>query len=134
LFKRKREREVIRDDNEEDDEDDDEPIVKPKLSVLFKKEDNDNDNADNVNDNADEDGEEDLDLLQHLSTNEMLQHLDPTWGMEPQSPWSQHEDHVEQNHVIVPNITEPVVIPNLYIPEGVGLCFFNFVIYIIFFS
>jgi hypothetical protein len=58
---------------------------------------------------------------------------------EPQSPWSQHQDHVEQNqehveqnHVIVPNITEPIEIPYLYTPEGAGLYFFNFVIYITF--
>jgi hypothetical protein len=39
---------------------------------------------------------------------------------------------MEQNHVIVPSITEPVSVPNLYTPQGVGLYFFNFVIYIIF--
>jgi hypothetical protein len=60
-----------------------------------------------------------------------LENVSVTWGDEPQSPWSQHEEHVEQNTLIIPLATEPVV-PSLYTPEGVGLCFFNFVIYIIF--
>jgi hypothetical protein len=150
LYKRKRERTVIHDDNDEDDDEDDEPIVKPKFSVLFKREDNDNGNdedndndVDNTNNNtndntADSDNdndydEEDEDLIRHLTNfSQQLQNVPVTWGDEPQTPWSQHEDHVEQNHVIVPNFTDPVVIPNLYTPQGVGLYLFNFVIYIIF--
>jgi hypothetical protein len=60
-----------------------------------------------------------------------------TWDDVPQSPWSQHQepvehpDPVQQNNVIVPNIVEPVHIPHLYTPQGVGL-YFNFVIYIYF--
>jgi hypothetical protein len=147
LFKKKRERHVIRDDNDEDDEDD-EREVKPKHNVLFKKEDDDNDNGNadqnnnnnNVNDNADEDGEEDEDLIRHLSRfSQQLRDVPVTWEEEPQSPWSQHQEHVEQNqehveqnNVIVPSITEPIEIPYLYTPEGVGLYFFNFVIYITF--
>jgi hypothetical protein len=108
--KRKREI-VILEDDEDDDNEDDEPEIKPKHNVLFKKEDEDNNN-DNDEDNNNNDNADDHD----------------TWGMEPQSPWSQHEDHVEQNHVIVPNIVGPIVVPNLYTLQGVGL-FFNFVIY-----
>jgi hypothetical protein len=138
--KRKRERHVIHDDNDEDDEDDedDEPEVKPKHNVLFKREeeDNDDDNADhnnNVNDNDDEDDEEDEDLIYHLSRfSQQWRDVPVTLGDEPQSPWSQHQEHVEQNHVIVPSITEPIVVPNLYTQEGVGLYYFNFVTYIIF--
>jgi hypothetical protein len=137
LFKRKRQRTVIRDDNPENDEDDedDEPIVKQKLDVLFKKEDNNNDNDDqnnnNVNDNADEDSEEDEDLIRFLSGfSQQLQDVPVTWEGAPQSPWSQHQEpmeqnqeHVQQNHVIVPNIVEPIQIPYMYTPEGVGLFF-----------
>jgi hypothetical protein len=128
IEKRKRERVIIHDDNDEDDEED-EPEVKPKLDVLFKREedDNDNDNADhnnNVNDNADEDDEDDEDLIRHLSRfSQQFRDVPVTWGDEPQSPWSQHQEHVEQNHVIVPSITEPIAIPNLYTPQGVGLYF-----------
>jgi hypothetical protein len=145
--KRKRERHVIHDDNDEDDEEDD-PEVKPKLDVLFKKEDDDNDNGnadhnnnvndnddqhDNASDNDDEDVEEDEDLIRHLSRfSQQLQNVPVTWGDEPQSPWSQHQEHAKQNHEIVPSITEPIAIPNLYTPEGVGLYYFNFVTYIIF--
>jgi hypothetical protein len=52
-------------------------------------------------------------------------------GDESQSPWSQHQEPVEQNTLIISLTTEPVV-PNLYTPQGVGLSVFNFVIYIIF--
>jgi hypothetical protein len=110
--------------------------VKPKVDVLFKKEDNDNDNADqnnNVNDNDDEDDEEDEDLIRFLSNfHQQLQDVPVTWGDESQSPWSQHQEHTEQNHVIVPSITEPIVVPNFYTTEGVGVYYFNFVTYIIF--
>jgi hypothetical protein len=127
--KRKRERHVIHDDNDEDDEED-EPEVKPKLDILFKREeeDNDNDNADhddNVNDNDDEDDEEDEDLIYHLSRfSQQLQDVPVTWGDEPQSPWSQHQEHVEQNTLIIPLATQPIAVPNLYTPQGVGLYFF----------
>jgi hypothetical protein len=138
IFKRKRERKIIQDDNDEDDEDD-EPEVKPKHSVRFKKEDNDSDNdndennnniADNTNnntadnDNDNDDGEEDEDLIRHLTNiSQQLRNVPITWEDAPQSPWSQHEDHVEQNPVIVLNIVEPVQIQHLYTPEGVGLFF-----------
>jgi hypothetical protein len=114
-FKRPREEIVIDEDDEDDDnEDDDEPEVKPQHS--FKRHEDDND------DDEDEVGE--------LQDNELLQAFDPTtWGMEPQSPWSQHEEHEQQNTLLVPLATEPVV-PSLYTPEGVGLYLFNFVIYI----
>jgi hypothetical protein len=110
---------------------------------FFKKEDdnnNDNDednnnNVDNTNNNTsdnaavgDDDNdndEEDEDLIHHLSHfSQQLQNVPVTWGDEPQSPWSEHEDHVEQNHVIVPTITEPVVIPYMYTPEGVVFLLF----------
>jgi hypothetical protein len=49
--------------------------------------------------------------------------------MEQQSPWLQHEEHTEQNTLVVPLAREPVT-PNLYAPQGVGLYYFNFVTYI----
>jgi hypothetical protein len=79
--KRIREPIVIIDDNDEDDVE-----VKLKHSSAFKRDD-------------DEDDE-----VEELLQNELLENFDPaTWGMEPQSPWSQH---VEQNHVIVPTTTD----------------------------
>jgi hypothetical protein len=39
-----------------------------------------------------------------------------------------HDDNAEDDD----EDDEPVVVPNLYSPEGVGLYYFNFVIYIIF--
>jgi hypothetical protein len=112
-FKRPREEIVIHEDDDEDDdnEDDDEPEVKPKHSSVFKRHE------------SDDEDEEVEDLLQ----NELLNVFDPaTWGMEPQSPWSQHE---EQNTLVVPLATEPVAVPNLYTPQGVGLYYFNFLTY-----
>jgi hypothetical protein len=107
--KRKRERVLIHDDNDEDDEDD-EPEVKPKQSSVFKQEDDNNEN--------DDDSEEDEDLIHHLSRfAQPLQNVRVRWGDEPQSPWSQHEEHAEQTSVLVPSITEPVAVPNLYTPE-----------------
>jgi hypothetical protein len=35
----------------------------------------------------------------------------------------ENQEHVEQNHVIVPNITESIVIPNLFTAQGVDLYF-----------
>jgi hypothetical protein len=97
--------------------------VKPKHSSVFKRHEDDND----------EDDDEDEDLIQHLSRfQQELQNVPVTWGSEPQSPWSQPEEYLEQNRVIVPSITEPVLVPNLYTPQGVGLYYFNFVTYIIF--
>jgi hypothetical protein len=114
-FKRPREEIVINDDDEDDDED--EPEVKPKHDVLFKKDEDDNDDD---NDNAD-DNDEDEDLIHHLSRfTQQLQEVPVTWGDEPQSPWSQHQ---EQNTLIVPLATESVV-TNLYTQQGVGLYFF----------
>jgi hypothetical protein len=79
--------------------------VKPKHSSNFKR----------------DDSEED-DEVEELLQNELLQSFDTaTWGMEPQSPWSQY---AEQNTLVVPTTTEQVVIPNLYTPQGVGLYFF----------
>jgi hypothetical protein len=109
--KRKRQRTVIHDDNPEDDEDD-EPEIKPKLDVLFKREEGDNydDNTDydnNANDNDDlddntndnDDEEEDEDLIRHLSRfSQQLQDVPVTWGYELQSPWSQHQ---EQNTLLI---------------------------------
>jgi hypothetical protein len=130
LFKTKRNRHVLHDDNSEDDDDDDEVEIKPKHNVLFKKEDDDNDsdntnnnnNNNNVNDNVDDNDndEEDEDLIRHLlHFSQQLQNVLITWGDEPQSPWSQHEEAAEQNTLVVPLATEPV--PNLYTPQGVGL-------------
>jgi hypothetical protein len=118
-FKRPREEIVIHeddndddneDDNDDDNEDDDDvPEVKPKQSSSFKRHEDNND-------------EDDEDEVGELLDNELLQAFDPvTWGMEPQSPWSQHEEAAEQNTLVVPLATEPV--PNLYTPQGVGLCF-----------
>jgi hypothetical protein len=128
--KKKRQRTVIHDDNPEGDEND-EPEVKPKLDILFKREDDDNDNdTNNVNDNdtvnANDNDEDDNDenLIEFLSNfSQQLQNVPVTWGDKSQSPWSQYEEPAEQNHVIVPNITEPIQIPYLYTPEGVGLYF-----------
>jgi hypothetical protein len=105
----KRTREDDEDDDDDEDEDDDEPEVKPKHSSVFKRDDNDEDDDD----------------IEELLQNE----YDPaTWGFAPQSPWSQHE---EQNTLVVPLATEPITIPNLYTPEGVGLYYFDFVTYIL---
>jgi hypothetical protein len=96
-LKRQRE-EIVEDDNEDDD---DAPEVKSKQNSVFKRHEDDNDEDDEVED-----------LLQ----NDLLDAFDPTtWGIEPQSPWSQHTDNL-----LVPTTTE-LAIPNLYTPEGVGL-------------
>jgi hypothetical protein len=112
------------DDNDDDNEDDnDELKIKPHT---FKRHEDDND-------------EDEDDNVGELLDNELLQAFDSqTWGMEPQSPWSQHteasqqyQEFTQQNTLFVPLSSEPI--PNLYTPQGVGL-FFYFVIYFIFFK
>jgi hypothetical protein len=111
-FKRPRETVIIEDDNNDNDDnvdDNDEPEVKLRHNIHFKKDDSEDD--------SDED-------IAELLDNELLEAFDPaTWGMEPQSPWLQHEEAAEQNTLVVPLATEPVAVPNFYIPQGVDLCF-----------
>jgi hypothetical protein len=142
LFKQKRQRIVIHDDNG-----DNEPEIKPKRDVLFKREDEDSDDSDddkdqnnnnivvdNTNNNNnnniiesdnDDDNDENLaEFLLHFS--QQLNDVPVTWGEEPQSPWSQHQEVVEQpvpaqQNVTIGNIVEPIQIPNLYTTQGVGL-------------
>jgi hypothetical protein len=95
-FKRPREEIVILEDDKDDDED--EPEVKPKLDVLFKREedDNDDDNHDhddntddnyNHDDNADDNDDEDEDLIPHLSNfQQQLQDVPVIWGMNRNPP------------------------------------------------
>jgi hypothetical protein len=58
------------------------------------------------------------DEVEELLHNKLLDAFDPaTWGIEPQSPWSQH---VEQSSLVVPLATEPVQVSGMQ-PQGVGL-------------
>jgi hypothetical protein len=117
LDKIKRPREIViheddNDDDDDDNEDDDVPEVKPKQSSVFKRHEDDND-----------EDEEEEDKLADLLDNELLAAFDSqTWDIAPQSPWSQHNEPAQQNHLLVPTTTEPVI-PHLYTPQGVDLYF-----------
>jgi hypothetical protein len=109
LFKNEKRK---REQNDTDDDDEEDVVeVKPRHSSVFKRDD-------------DEDEE-----VEELLQNKLLQNFDAaTWGLEPQSPWSQH---TEQSNVIVPLSLDPVQTPGVYTLQGVGLYYlilspFNF--------